>query len=160
MNDTTTYNSSIGHLIEPESIVYSFNTPGWYLLLALLVLIAFIVAFIQYRKYKKNAYRRKAVQQIENLLKQKDGNVVFGINKCLKKMAVQLFGRKKVAALYGLEWFQFLNSTMQAKETFDENSFKEFTKALYNCNYKLNDSMLGELNRFAILWILNHRSNV
>jgi hypothetical protein len=71
LNDTITYNS-IGQLIEPDPIGYSFNTPGWYMVLVLLMLVAIIIGIVQYRKYKKNAYRREAVRKIESIAQQKN----------------------------------------------------------------------------------------
>lgn len=158
MNESATYNS-IGKLIEPEPIAYSFNTPGWYMVFSLLLLTALVIVFFQYRKYRKNAYRREAVKQIESLVQQ-NTSVVYEINKHLKVMALGLFGRKKVASLFGLEWFTFLQSTMNVKVPDAKISFEEFSKALYDSSYKLNETKENELVEFAILWVKNHHVNV
>lgn len=160
MNETSTYNSTIGQLIEPESIAYSFNTLGWYLVLGLLVLIVLFVAILQYRKYRKNAYRREAVAQINDFIQQKNENVVFELNELLKRMTIVLYGRKKVASLYGLEWFNFLVSTSKKQSSVSTENFNEFTKALYNNSYELTETQVTELAEFAILWVENHRINV
>jgi len=155
LNELSTYNS-IGQLIEPEPISYSFNTPGWYLVLGLLLLIALIVALVQYRKYRKNSYRREALKQIENIVKTKSETTVFEINRLLKIIALKLFGREKVASLYGAKWFDFLISTMKQKEKLKVESLTEFSEALYNSEYKLNENKLNELVGFAITWVKNH----
>ncbi len=159
MNETT-INNSIGQLIEPEPIGYSFNTPGWYFILGLLILTALIIALLRYRQYKKNAYRREAVSQIEILIQQKNKNLVFEINVLLKRMAILLFGRTKVAALYGNDWFVFLQSKLKTKATIPQKNFDEYSKAIYNKDYQLNEQRVNELAEFAIIWIKNHRVNV
>lgn len=160
MNETSTYNSTIGQLIEPESIAYSFNTLGWYLVFGLLVLLVLFVAIRQYWKYRKNAYRREAVTQIKDFIQQKNENLVFELNELLKRMTIMLYGRKKVASLYGLEWFNFLVSTSNKQSSVSTENFNEFTKALYNNSYELTETQKTELAEFAILWVENHRINV
>ncbi|WP_346859174.1 DUF4381 domain-containing protein [uncultured Draconibacterium sp.] len=159
MNETTTYNS-IGQLIEPDPVKYSFNTPGWYLVLALLVLIVLLVVFIQYRKYRKNAYRREALKEIEDILQHKKTRAAFEINELLKRTAIQLYGRKKVAALYGDEWFRFLMSCIEKQLISPLPDFTIYTKALYNTSYVLTEPQANELAHFAVFWVKNHRANV
>ena len=150
----------MGQLIEPDPIGYSFNTPGWTMVFALLILTGIVIAIFQYRKYKKNAYRREAVKQIEALFQEKKENLVFEINTVLKIMAIHLFGRKTVAALYGNEWFKFLQSKLKKQPILIEKKMDEYTQALYNKDYQLNEKTKNELVEFAILWIKNHRVNV
>jgi len=152
VNESAT-NNAIGQLIEPKPVGYSFNTPGWYLVLGLLILVAIVVVIVQYRKYLKNAYRRKALKQIEYIVQTKKETVVFEINQLLKTMAISLFGREKVASLYGEEWFRFLNTSMKVQ--MDINS-QEITKAIYNTEYQLNDTDKTKLVEFASIWVQKH----
>lgn len=159
MNETTV-NNSIGQLVQPEAIGYSFDTPGWYLVLGLLLLTAFIIAIFLYRKFRRNAYRREAVKKIERIVQQQNNRIIYEINLLLKAMALRVFGRQNVAALYGVEWFEFLKSTVNTKQSFTNNRFAEFTKALYDTNYKLNKSEEKEWIEFALLWVKTHKVNV
>lgn len=160
MNDTISYNSSIGQLIEPESITYSFDTTGWYLVFGLIVVIVFVILSHRYRKYVKNRYRRAAIEEIQLLVQQKDTNLVFKINTILKSLAIQLFGRNKVAAIYGDEWFRFLSNKLLLPPDFVEENIGDLTKALYNSEYRLNEKTSNGFVEFAIFWIKNHRVNV
>lgn len=160
MNDTLTYNSSIGSLIEPEVIAYSFNTPGWYVVFGLVVLFALVIGIIRYRKYKNNAYRREAVKQIETIIQQENNNTIYEINILLKIIALRLFGRRKVASLIGEEWFQFLNASMNIRGNIQEKQFEKFTNALYNPVTKLDKHSIEEFAEFANLWVKNHNANV
>lgn len=158
MNTIEKYNSSIGTLIEPESISYSFNTPGWYLIFGLILLTLFILAFIQFRKYKKNKYRRQAISEIENIKEIKNRTEsILELNSLLKIIAIQIYGRTKVAALFGKQWFVFLASSINKMESIPKNSFEDFTKALYNKDFFLDDTQYNSLVTFAILWINNHK---
>lgn len=160
MNENETYNSAIGQLIEPDPIVYSFNTPGWYMVLGLFLLTLLVIGFRQYRKYKRNAYRREALKKVEAILLQKENNTIYEINTLLKVIALQLFDRQKVASLIGMEWFSFLNSTLKSEYTIAEKEVRQITAALYNPNESSDKNTINELADFAILWINNHRTNV
>jgi hypothetical protein len=130
------------------------------MVLGLIILTVIIIAIIQYLKYKKNAYRREGVKKIEIIAHEKNENLVFEINALLKSMAMALFGRKNVAALYGIEWFRFLQSKLKTKPVIAEQNFEEYTKALYNKEYKLNEDAANELVEFSIIWVKNHLVNV
>ncbi len=158
MNEIEKYNSAIGNLIEPESISYSFNTPGWYLVFGLILLATIIVAFIQFREYKKNEYRRQAISEIENI-KQIENRTesILQLNNLLKIIAIQIYGRTKVAALYGKQWFGFLASSINKTENIPTNSFDDFAKALYNKDFNLTETQFNSLVAFAILWVNNHK---
>ncbi|WP_347839228.1 DUF4381 domain-containing protein [uncultured Draconibacterium sp.] len=160
MNETETYNSAIGALIEPDPIGYSFNTPGWYIVLGIMLLTVFVIGLLQYRKYKKNTYRREALKSIDTILQKKENKVVYEINVLLKTIAFQIFGREKVAYLSGLDWFVFLNSTMNSEHSFANADMEKWAAALYNPSKSLDEKTLNEWADFAILWIKNHRVNV
>jgi hypothetical protein len=149
-------NTSIGKLMEPEAISYSFNTPGWYIVAAGLLLIAFIIVFIQIRNYQLNAYRRQAIRQINALSTNSNHLVVYEINKLIKTTAICLYGRLRVGALHGTEWFNFLKASMKADINFD---FEAFTQAIYNPSISST-----EINKaffeFARLWFLKHKTDV
>ena len=158
MNEIEKYNSSIGNLIEPESISYSFNTPGWHLVFGLILLVIIIIAFIQFRKYKRNEYRRQAISEIENIKQTGNCNEsILKLNSLLKIVAIQIYGRTKVAALYGKQWFGFLASSVNKTENIPINSFDDFAKALYNKDFNLTDTQFNSLVAFAILWVNNHK---
>ena len=158
MNEIEKYSSSFGNLIEPESIAYSFNTPGWYLIFGLILLLIIIVAFIQFRKYKKNEYRRQAIVEIENITKiENRSESILELNSLLKIVAIRIYGRTKVAALYGKQWFEFMTTTIKKTENIPTNNFDNFSKALYNKDFSLNETQYNSLVAFAILWINNHK---
>lgn len=145
---------SIGELIEPTSIAYSFNTLGWHLLFGLLLFALLIWAFAKWRNYRRDAYRREAVDAVKRLLSLDDDNAFYGINKLLKIMAIDLYGRRQVADLYGTEWFSFLVSKLDEKVVCPPYDFKTFAGAIYT---KETNVKLSEFSDFALLWINKHQ---
>ena len=158
MNEIEKHSSSFGNLIEPESISYSFNTPGWYLIFGLIFLAIIIIAFIQFRKYKKNAYRRQAIVKIENIMEiENRTESIFELNSLLKIVAIRIYGRSKVAALYGKQWFEFMAKSIKKTGDIPTNNFDDFAITLYNKDFSLNETQYNSLIAFAILWIKNHK---
>lgn len=100
-------------LYEPEPVVFSFETPAWYVLL-LLVLSAFVFGMWKwYRSYRSREYRRLAVKKLEGIQWKvsSESTTLNTIQIILKQVAMATYGRTSVAALFGLEWLQFLERT-------------------------------------------------
>lgn len=153
---STTYPNAPGELIEPQAISYSFNTPGWHMILVLLLVAVLLTALFQYRKYRRNAYRRAAVQQIENLANSDSNTAAYEINRCLKITAIDLFGRKQVAALAGTDWFHFLQKTMKSNTKIQVLDFQKISTAIYDSSFRLSPKEKNEWLAFAILWLKKH----
>jgi hypothetical protein len=78
----------------------------------------------------------------------------------LKIIAIQVFGRKKVASLFGMDWFGFLQQSTDKKLAFSKGSLEDYSNAIYRTNVSLPDEMVDEFKLFAIQWIKYHRRNV
>jgi hypothetical protein len=159
MNETGINTSTLGQLIEPDPVRYSFNTPGWHLVFILLVIIFIVIAFSQYRKYRKNVYRREALRKLEQI-ENSGKSVVYSVNLLLKTTAIQLFGRRTVADLHGPSLFSFLTSKLDKYPGLNKQSIDDFTSALYNEQFELKENERKELVEFARLWIQKHKVNV
>ncbi len=149
-------NPDIGQLIEPQPVAFSFDAPGWYILMAMGFLMFGVVMAVRWASYKKNKYRREAISQVNDCAKDEKLSI-NQVNKILKQVAIHTFGREKVAALYGQEWVAFLN--LKTKKVCFEKELADF---IADANYKRNSFLLGEekelLRQSAIKWIENHRN--
>jgi hypothetical protein len=96
-------------LYEPDPIAFRFETPGWYILAGILLILAIIAIFLQIRKYIKNRYRREAMEKLEHF--DNTADMVPQLLVVLKQTAMHVFGRDRVGQLYGKEWLSFLDST-------------------------------------------------
>lgn len=90
----------------------------WVLLLSLgAMLLALIWFWIERRR--RNAYRREALQQLQQLINQPSADssaqqaTILQINALLKQVAITVYGRAKVAPLNGQAWLDFLKTNAE-----------------------------------------------
>ena len=104
----------LGPLYEPDAIRFSFETPGWYLVAGLLLLVAVLLFVKWLKRYRKNVYRREALRNLtiieDKFNNQKDVFCLNDVLVLLKWVAIKAFGRQQVAQLYGNDWLEFLES--------------------------------------------------
>ena len=119
---------------------------GWWILLALLLLIALWV-FLKRRKQLKLKKQRDVIfaklDRLEKHLKEKPSNhVIAEINTLLRQLAVNYYPRARIASLTGAQWLQFLDQSGKTQD---------FTKGagriLIDAPYQPDDSS-GNLNNF------------
>jgi hypothetical protein len=106
----------------PEPISWWPLAPGWYIILALILLVGLILGIWCYKRARK-AYRRKyALAQIKRLKQQLAAHAVATsvliaeVSVLLKRSALGVFPRAEVAGLQGQAWLQFLDKTGETQE--------------------------------------------
>ncbi len=121
----------LGPIHEPDAVQFSFDTPGWYILGGLLFLST-VLFFVRWLKhFQKNAYRRKALNDIKIIeTQQQNESCINDVFVLLRIVAMTAFGRKSVARLYGNSWLQFLES--KGKNT----PFTQHKDYILDCVYK------------------------
>lgn len=137
----------LGPLYEPEAVRFTFQSPGWYILGAVLLLLAAFSIYRGLRNYMKNAYRREALKDLE------DAGSLQATLVVLKRVAIKVFGRENVAALHGKAWLEYLEE--KGKET----HFLKYSSPIYAALYKgedLKESQLREIVDLSKKWILTH----
>lgn len=157
--DTTIFSSDIGQLIEPENISFSFNTLGWKMV-GLLILVCFLLAIVLWwRHYRKNEYRRTLIKQINYAFLDESTHAPSFIDKIIKRTCLDLYGREKVAALYGEAWFTFLDTTMPTGHV-SKTYYDLFTRAIYDRAYNMTPGEISEFRSFMLTWADKHHANV
>ncbi|MFV0554296.1 MAG: DUF4381 domain-containing protein [Mangrovibacterium sp.] len=136
------------NIIEPNTIPYSFDTLGWRIVLGLLVLSVLLAAFLLWRKWKRNKYRRDGIRLVQS------STSMAEINHQMKLTALKLWERERVAALQGVEWLIFLNSTMKNAYT-ETHLFEAMAEAIYSG--KKDEELLKEFKNLAEMWFLGHK---
>lgn len=88
---------------------------GWWVLMAVVLMIcaAMIIAIYRHRKF--NAPRRAALKQLATI-KQDQPDWPAQMNQLLKRVACHYFGSAQASALYGEQWVKQLLSTLPAKQ--------------------------------------------
>ncbi len=155
--DSVVVSAQLQALYEPEPVKFSFQTPGWYILAGVLLIIVLFLLVRWTINYKKNAYRREALKNLEAIQARfRQNNDISCVNDTLvllKLVAIQTFGRQTVAELYGDKWIQFLEDS--GKDT----PFRKHASALFSVAYNKKNSEEAEVNSIFDLtkkWIKTH----
>ena len=155
--DPVAADQELGPILEPDPIEFSFDTWGWYFVGILLILVCFFFALRQIKHYKKNAYRREALKELNQVNPSKSNNELgqqlTELLIILKVTAFKAYGRKNVATLYGKPWLLFLES--KAKNTPFSKFEPIISRAIYK-NETPDNKELNELKNLSKKWILTH----
>lgn len=148
--------TALNPLREPQLIGWWPLAPGWWLLLAVLLLCLGVALFFMLRRYRRNAYRRQALRQLQRIQQQyrEDQNQqrsIAATNALLKSVAIHAYPQKDVASASGEAWLQFLNVALRPEDAFDP----QFSLAVYS-NQAINIE-LEAVARSAQQWIRQHR---
>lgn len=151
-------NIDLKPIMEPAPVSFSFDTIGWKILFALIIVLLVYLLYKYYQNYQKNRYRRDAVLRIVKLNNNKNielSDFIKQIMFQLKQTALETFGRNKVASLEGDNWLLFLKES--GKNT-DFSPYKEdIAKAVYQDNVKVESHFNKEnFTELSIKWIKKH----
>ena len=142
------------HLPEPVSAWPP--APGWWILLVAGVLAMTALAYLLVKRHRKNAYRRRALLQLDSLHSRyqatgNDGRYLEQINALLKGVALLAYPRPGVAAQHGESWRTLLNHSLPTAEHFQP----AFDDAAYQKTRPEID--VTQVHRAARSWIKNHK---
>ena len=154
---------NLHEIILPEPVSWMPQTIGWYTVFGLIFFVAGWWVYCSLRHYRKNRYRRLALQElavIEQELQrpEKRATVLSGIPVLLKGTALLVFPRSEVAGLSGEKWLDFLDKTMGGKNfTIGEGRLlPELAYAPGARISKLPDEQVGRLLQLLRRWIKRH----
>ncbi|MGI9199764.1 MAG: DUF4381 domain-containing protein [Woeseiaceae bacterium] len=98
-------------LVRPEPVVWTPQTIGWAVIVVWALTVVAILLWHSIRRWRRNRYRREALQELKSLQSQQDldeQGVAAGIATILKRTALAAYDRPQVADLYGQAWADFL----------------------------------------------------
>lgn len=140
----------------PEPLPLWPLAPGWWLLLALIVIAA--CAFFGYRYWRTLAARRAALANLDRLSSDFGGGAELStlfseVSKLLKRVALRRFHKEEVASLYGEDWIAFLNRSGK-QAVFSEELTVALARAPYDSNaIKGNSELESRLIDASRQWI-------
>ena len=141
----------LAELYEPPPVLFTIETVGWQILGVVLLLGFMTAVIIWFRNYRRNAYRRAALQAISRYENQ--AMVPEKIMIVLKRCAIHAFGRVKTAHLFGKEWLQFLEES--GKDVRLAHLEQDIHQSLYG-NQPISPEVGKELILNARKWINSH----
>ena len=150
----------IGELIEPEPITFGLGAPGWYMLLGVVVSVLLVYLFIAYRTYRRNKYRRVALQMLQTIKHAgfPPYHYLFRTAALLKRVSITAYGRRELAPLHGTDWLEFLKNSNRGKSNFSEPVRDLLTWGLYQGEkLSLSDQEMEALYQESRHWIKKHR---
>jgi hypothetical protein len=148
--------ASLHPLREPELIGWWPLAPGWWILLIMGILIVVALTHLLRKRYRKNAYRRRALRQLQSLhaeyqVSQDVSHYLGQINALLKSVALQGYPRPEVAARHGEAWRTFLNLSLPPGNHFQQ----AFDTAAYQKSCPEIDMI--QVHQAAQHWIRHHK---
>lgn len=106
----------------PNPVSWWPPAPGWWMLLALLILFT-LATLWGIRRYHRRSYRRLALRQLatleQNFNQQQDGQqLIQQLSQLLRHMAVLHYPPQQCAGLHGETWLEFLDQPFGAVKPF------------------------------------------
>lgn len=97
----------------PTAISWWPLAPGWYIIIALSMMI---IAFFAIRYWRIWKFRQQAINAVTDLAheftqSQYAPSIIAKLNKLLKQMALTCSRNPSVASLYGQAWLEYLDQT-------------------------------------------------
>ncbi len=145
----------------PDPVIWWPPAPGWWLAACILLAGVVTAAFLLYRHYSRNRYRRAALKESEHIAACLDNNedshaLVSDLNRLLKRVALSAWPRETVAALHGNEWLDFLDKTSRSND-FTTGPGQVFGDARFSPGeHALSQSEIDQLQRLVNRWIRKH----
>lgn len=146
--------------MDPLAQLHDIQTPepigtfplaiGWYLLIAIIVLlVVFLVRhIIKQKRLKKN--QKQALSSLENA---QTNQAIMGI---LKWAALAYFPRQQVAHLHSSEFFDFLNNKLPVKK---QLHFQSLSDNHFESLYQQQENDSASLKSAAHYWLVNALPN-
>ena len=140
----------------PEPISWWPPAPGWWVVLLLSLAAVVLVIYFLRKHWLQKRYRRIALRELENFSLNGERNnqaLLEEMSALLRRVALQTYGRKRVAPLAGEPWLDFLNSTGKTEE-FTQGAAKVLGAGLYQSSVEAD---MDEVLQIAQRWIKGHQ---
>ena len=152
-------------IVEPPPVSFWPPALGIWIVVALVLLWATVLAIICFLRWRRNAYRRVAMCELKmlepRLASAETRLVALQELACLlKRVALAAYPRERVASLSGERWLRFLDEA-SARYKFRSPTGKMFIEAIYEPVYAAQVSQVdcAKLASASRQWIRSHRAS-
>ena len=137
--------TNLRDIVVPDPVPWWPPAPGWYGVIAIVLVAAIWVAFRSWKRWKANAYRRSALTVLEGAGDSSE------IVTTLKRTALAAFPRSEVASLTGDAWCDWLEEKGAAP--IEQKARESLARSVF----AKGDIDLEAMRRYAITWVKEHR---
>ena len=141
----------------PESVSYFPQTPAWYVLFGVIVVLILFFLWKQYKHYQNNKYRRVALTELSKIKSEK---TFVEIPELVKRVALVFSDRNEIASLSGDTWLEFLNKSYKGNG-FSSEAGSLFVDLGYSSQNRINQYQQSEMETLINLiskWIKKHHA--
>jgi hypothetical protein len=149
---------NLNDIVAPAAAGWWPVAPGWYVVAGLFLAGLVIVALRQWRRWRRNRYRRLALEQLAVI--RSDKEALSQLPQLLKRAALCAWPREEVASLSGAAWHRFLDETAGTGK-FGQGAGELLDQLSYNsAGREAWDSPARELVLDAAeFWLQHHQFN-
>jgi Domain of unknown function (DUF4381) len=141
-------------VVSPPAVDWLPQTPGWYLVGALILFWLARAGWRWLKHWYRNRYRGEAARKLAEVRVSDD--IVAEVNRLLKLTALAAFPRPQVAALSGESWTEFLNAQCE-QPVFNPEQCQLLALGVYQQQVIAPAS--GEhLLQSSLAWVNQHRN--
>lgn len=151
-------------IVMPSPVAWWPPAPGWYAVFACIVMGIVWFSWYRYRQWRADSYRRAALNELARLKGLIDSDqrepALREVPELVKRTAMAVWPREKVAALTGSGWLQFLDQAANT-DAFTKGDGRLLTDLSYAGHGKLkmmSDEQVHSLIQIVEKWILEHRT--
>jgi phosphoglycerol transferase MdoB-like AlkP superfamily enzyme len=149
----------------PDSVNWWPLAPGWWALLALLV-IALIILFIIRRRAQKNRYRKDAQAALNRIYAdyqttQDSAKFLHETSVLLRRVALTAHQQTFNASIKGNAWLEWLDRVNPSKKIDNTTRFTgEHGQQLITASYQKNPTIdAGAIYHLCKFWLAQHRNH-
>lgn len=149
----------------PGSISWWPLAPGWWVLIALLVIALLAFWFWRYRA-KQNRYRKTAQQELDNIYSNYQTNqnasaFLHETSVLLRRTALTAYPKNFNASIKGDAWLEWLDNVCPNKQANPALQFNgEIGQQLLTASYQKNPVIdAGALYKLCAHWFAQHRNH-
>lgn len=140
----------------PAAVSWWPPAPGWWLLLAI-ILLALAGAWLLYRRYLRNQWRRSALAELSRLRNESQlltsSLIVAELSVLLRRVAISRFPREESARLNGEPWLAFLDRKQAGEARFNSAAGHLLITAPYAPATAIAPELMAQLISLCEDWI-------
>jgi hypothetical protein len=154
---------NLNDIVLPATVSWWPLAPGWYILIGILLIALVCFSYRSLKRWINNRYQRAALRELQileeriNNPEERDASL-RQIPVLLKRTALSVYPRSRVASLSGNDWFQFLDST-EKKPSFTAttsntlNAVSYSTGSLNTLDLQATDALINASRS----WLIHHQ---